>query len=112
MAGNTADPFGDYDDDAEYDVSDTEEEDIQDLLDADMSEPDFEDVIPVGRGHYYCLVDSTGLALYYQTKPGSSSSTLGPSHSVIPLRTPTSSPMTLTTQSSASQPQHAPGTTL
>ena len=73
MADNTADPFGDYDD-VEYDVSDTEEEDLQDTLDGDMSGPDFEDVIPVGQGHWYCLVDASGLARYYQTRLLSSSS--------------------------------------
>ena len=87
MAGNTADPFGDYDDDAWYDVSDTEEEDLADTLDGDMSGPDFEDVIPVGHGHYYCLVDRMGLERYYQIMRASSSGTGVPQlHSYPPLR--------------------------
>lgn len=101
MAGNTADPFGDYEDDAYYDVSDTEEEDLADTLDGDMSGPDFEDVIPVGHGHYYCLVDRMGLGLYYQTIRGSSSGTGVTTTSQLPSPTSTCTATTPTTPSSA-----------
>lgn len=108
MAGNSADPFGDYDD-AEYDVSDTEEEDL-DSLDGDMSGPDFEDVIPVGQGHWYCLVDSMGLERYYQTKQGSSSSSLAPTPCQTSLHTTTSSLTIPTIPYKAFPPPPAPGT--
>lgn len=116
MAGNSADPFGDYtDDDDTYDVSDTEEEDTGDWLDADMSGPDFEDVIPVGHGHWYCLVDALGLERYYQTRRSSSSSTSASTSlpSLPPLLTTSiSTPTTHTTQSLAPVPPPAQGTTL
>lgn len=101
MADNTADPFGDYDDDAWYDVSDTEEEDLADTLDGDMSGPDFEDVIPVGHGHYYCLVDRMGLERYYQIIRASSSGTGGTTTSHLPSPTSTCTETTPTTPSSA-----------
>lgn len=102
MADNSADPFGDYtDDDDTYDVSDTEEEDTGDWLDADMSGPDFEDVIPVGHGHYYCLVDRMGLERYYQIMRGSSSGTGGTTTSQLASNTSTCTQTTPTTPSSA-----------
>lgn len=112
MADNSADPFGDYDDE-EYDVSDTEEEDYPDELDEAMCGPDFEDVIRAGPGHWYCLVDATGLERYYQTGPSLSSATsaTGVSHNLpLPLITSISMPTTHTTQSSVPQPPPAPAT--
>lgn len=106
MAGNTADHFGDFED-AEYDVSDTEEEDLADILDGDMSGPDFEDVIPVGHGHYYCLVDSMGLDRYYQIMRGSSSAISGCTPLPPPVPTSISTPTIHTTQSSVSALQPA-----
>lgn len=96
MAGNSADPFGDYDD-ADYGVSDTEEEDTGDWLDEDMLGPDFEDVIPVGHGHWYCLVDSLGLELYYQIMRESSSNSGETTPLLPPPPTSTSTQITHTT---------------
>ena len=110
MAGNTADPFGDYDD-VEYDVSDTEEEDIAGYIDHDMASAGrLEDVIAVSSTHCYLLVPRASLPALYQVLNGANFATTTNGTSQIPpeaQRVPNSTSTTCTTPSPACPPQSA-----
>lgn len=106
MAGNSADPFGDYTDDEL-----TEDGNLSDYIDdaLDSDEP-LEDVIPVGQQHAYLLVKLDLLPQLYQVLNSSSSGTMtcGSSCPLVGQQLKSSTPTTCTTQSLAPPPPTAP----